>query len=245
MGMLHEAMQFYHCINKAATPADIAEIMTDITQALGFQYFALTQHVADPGRQAIHIHNYPEQWANIYAADRLSLSDPVHRACDRTSWGFQWAAIPSLVPMSRKDKEQLLRGRKAGIGDGFTVPAGIRGEPPGSCTFANASNVSLRQDVLFVAQLVGSYAFHMARQLISVKSASTGTVTITDRQRDCVRWAARGKGDWEISQILGISKETATSHVKGACARYQVNKRIALIGPMLDDGTLTISDLFP
>jgi len=34
-----------------------------------------------------------------------------------------------------------------------------------------------------------------------------------------------------------------TSHIKEACARYQVNKRILLVGRTLGDGTLTINDI--
>lgn len=243
MSMLHNAMQFLDCINKAATPDEMAGTMAEIAQQLGFQYFALTHHVADPRRDGIYIHNYPDHWSETYATHKLGLSDPVHRACHRTNWAFRWTMIPRLIPLTRKDREHLLRGREAGIGDGYTVPVSVNGEAPGSCSFANATDLPMRADVLLVAELVGSYAFKVAREFTSRKPMCTGEAIITDRQRDCAQWAARGKSDWEISQILGISKETATSHIKGACARYQVNKRITLIGRMLEDGTLTINDI--
>ena len=245
MSILHDAMHFLHCINQVRTPDEMAGTMAEIAQQLGFQYFALTHHVAGAGQTGIYIHNYPDHWAEFYAANALSLSDPVHRACHRASWGFRWAMMSSLIPMTRRDKEHLKRGYDAGIGDGYTVPVSVAGEAPGSCSFANATDLPIREDTLAAAQLVGAYAFHRARQLQSLRPLAAEKMAITDRQRDCVRWAARGKSDWEISRILGISKETATSHIKGACARYQVHKRIALIGPMLDDGTLTISDLVP
>ncbi|MBB5720345.1 DNA-binding CsgD family transcriptional regulator [Stakelama sediminis] len=43
---------------------------------------------------------------------------------------------------------------------------------------------------------------------------------LTRRQRDCLIWAARGKGDWEISRILGVSEETVAKHFRAACERY-------------------------
>ena len=67
---------------------------------------------------------------------------------------------------------------------------------------------------------------------------------MTDRQRDCVMWAARGKGDWEISRILEVSEETVARHIKQACARYDVNKRTLLAIRTLFDGTLTFTDIF-
>src|SRR3546814_7855465 len=65
---------------------------------------------------------------------------------------------------------------------------------------------------------------------------------LTDRQRDCVLWAARGKGDWEISRILGVGEETVARHIKLGCARYGVNKRTLLAIRALFDGTLTRSE---
>jgi len=59
-----------------------------------------------------------------------------------------------------------------------------------------------------------------------------------------VLWVARGKGDWEIGRILGVSEETVARHVKQACARYGVNKRTLLAIRTLFDGTLTFSDIF-
>ena len=73
---------------------------------------------------------------------------------------------------------------------------------------------------------------------------ATPRPVLTDRQRDCVLWVARGKSDWEISLILGIREETVARHIKQACERYGVNKRTYLVILALFDGTLTFSDIF-
>jgi LuxR family quorum-sensing system transcriptional regulator CciR len=66
---------------------------------------------------------------------------------------------------------------------------------------------------------------------------------LTDRQRDCVVWAARGKSDWEIAQILGISHETVIQHLKQARERYGVTKRTMLAVSALFDGTISFIDV--
>ena len=66
---------------------------------------------------------------------------------------------------------------------------------------------------------------------------------LTDRQRDCVLWAARGKSDWEISRILGVGQETVIRHLKQARERYGVSKRTSLAIRALFDGTLTFTDI--
>ena len=67
---------------------------------------------------------------------------------------------------------------------------------------------------------------------------------LTDRQRDCVLWAARGKSDWEISRILDVGEETVIRHVKQARERYGVQKRSLLIIRALFDGLFCFDDIF-
>ena len=66
---------------------------------------------------------------------------------------------------------------------------------------------------------------------------------LTDRQRECLTWAARGKSDWEISRILGISHETVSDHLKQARERYGVGKRTLLTVHALFDGTIAFFDV--
>ena len=65
---------------------------------------------------------------------------------------------------------------------------------------------------------------------------------LSDRQRDCIYWAARGKSDWEISKILGISHDTAIQYMKEARGRYGVGNRTQLAIHALFDGALTFTD---
>ncbi len=69
------------------------------------------------------------------------------------------------------------------------------------------------------------------------------SLQLTDRQRDCVVWVARGKSDWEISRILGLSPETVTEYLKRARERYGVSKRTMLAVHALFDGTISFTDV--
>jgi LuxR family quorum sensing-dependent transcriptional regulator len=48
---------------------------------------------------------------------------------------------------------------------------------------------------------------------------------LTDRQRECLSWAASGKTDWEISQILGLSHRTVQEHLSRCIAKLQATNR--------------------
>jgi LuxR family quorum-sensing system transcriptional regulator CciR len=245
---LHEVVQQFASLVEAAGDADeLAKALLAITRELGFQYFALAHHldVLSAGEGAIRLHNYPPKWADYYDAKALGVSDPVHRASHVTSLGFRWSQMPRMIALTARDQRILALGREHGIGEGFTVPAHVPGEARGSCSFASEADRPIEDAMLPVAQLAGAFAFEAARRLWSGRGQrDVQAPQLTDRQRDCVLWVARGKGDWEISRILGVSEETVARHIKQACERYGVNKRTLLAIRTLFDGTLSFTDLF-
>lgn len=213
---------------------------------MGFRYFALTHHVdfsLEP-ELAIRLHNYPSHWEEWFDERQLGRFDPIHRASHVASVGFHWSQVPELIRMTPGDHEVLKEARKFGIREGFTIPAHVPGEFKGSCSFAVGKDDPFPTDNILVAQLVGGLAFEAARRLSLPARAPTPASPLTDRQRDCVLWAARGKTDWEIAQILGVSHETVIQHLKHARERYGVRKRAHLAVMALFDGSICFSDIF-
>jgi LuxR family quorum-sensing system transcriptional regulator CciR len=221
----------------------LAAALSEIALQLGFRYFALTHHV-DVRRSstAIRIHNYPAGWAEWFDEKSLGGSDPVHRASNVTSVGFAWSRLPELVALTEKDRKILELARKQGIGDGFTVPAHVPGEAHGSCSFACAAGEQLIDEHLPLLQLVGAFAFEAARRMRR-RRFSPAPVQLTDRQRECVMLAARGKSDWEIARVLGVSEATVGEHLRHAYARYGVGKRTLVAVHALFDGTIGFLDV--
>lgn len=245
MGTQARIERFARLIAGVDSMDDLSVAMSAITADLGFDHYALTHHVdVRVGGQANRLHDYPERWADYYDRHGLGVTDPVHRASHRTSIGFQWSQIDQLVPLTPADRLILARGRNEGIGDGFTVPAHVPGEARGSCSFANEEGKPIGGETLALAQLAGAFAFEAARRLWRTRDQGTEPAAVlTDRQRDCVLWAARGKGDWEIGRILGVSQVTVAMHIKQARERYGVQKRSLVAIRALFDGTLSFDDI--
>jgi DNA-binding CsgD family transcriptional regulator len=248
-GAMHafdRAESFLREIAAAADPAALADCLAAISRELGFSYFALSHHVdvRTALEPAIRLHNYPDDWVEYYDSRKLGVSDPVHRASHLTSVGFAWSDIPGLISLTPGDLEILERAEGQGIGNGFTVPANVPGESNGSCSFASPRGTSLRAEEFPIAQLVGSFAFEAARKLWRMRSPVTEPFArLTDRQRECVLWMARGKSDWEISQILGITHETVIRHLKHARERYGVSKRTMVAIQALFEGAFSFNDV--
>jgi len=236
---------FVRAVGELASEEELAALLEAISAEMGFHYFALTHHVdvrEAPG-QAIRLHNYPAGWVDYFDEQKLGPSDPVHRASHLTTVGFTWSDLDRLIPLTPRDHDILALAGSVGIGDGFTVPAHVPGESNGSCSFAIRTGETLPAEQLPVAHLVGAFAFEAARRVWRIRETAAPPPRLTDRQRDCLLWAARGKSDWEISRILDIGEQTVIQHLKSARDRYGVGKRTQLIVQALFDGTISFLDV--
>lgn len=66
---------------------------------------------------------------------------------------------------------------------------------------------------------------------------------LSPRQIECVALVAQGKSDWEIGQILGLSRDTVHEYVEAARQRYGVRRRTQLVLWAVRDGHLNIDAL--
>jgi LuxR family transcriptional regulator, quorum-sensing system regulator CciR len=209
----------------------LAHELAGVTVAMGFTYFSLMHHIHPSRwkRNAIALHNCPEEWAFVYADKRLYANDPILHACSQTNVGFVWDDLPDLIEMTERRQKVLRLFHDAGVGSGVTIPAHVPGEPMGSCTFATRQGQPFPVDNILAAQLAGAFAFQSARRIVGlIRDDATAARPLTPRQRDCLIWAMRGKTDSEIAQILGLSAETVTQHINMARDRYGVAKRMQL-----------------
>ncbi|MFA6117599.1 MAG: LuxR family transcriptional regulator [Sphingomonas sp.] len=237
---------FVDSARSATSEAELFNLLFHCCEAIGIRYFALVHHV-DFGLDtapAIRLHNYPETWQHWFDENRLGRSDPIHRASQLTCAGFAWSAVPSMITLTPMDRSVLAQARIVGIGDGYTVPANVPGEFTGSCSFAMDPGIPFPRHLHSAAQVLAGNAFDAARRLANIRRIwPAPDRPITDRQRACLLWSARGKTDWETSQILGISKGTVIQHLKHARERYDVHKTGELSIRALHDGMIAFSEV--
>ena len=218
MSRLSDVQSFIDQSRQRLDPAELDALLQSVTREMGFDHFALIHHVDlkpfeyELGHMAtgqlIALSDYPEDWVAQYIGEDIVTYDPVLLACHRTNVGFAWSDIPNLIELKRPHLRQLERGRRAGIGDGFTVPSNVPGEATGSCNFVVRTGHELPLNQLMMAQLIGSYAFEAARSIITHSRTTTkfNETKLTPRQIDCIVLIGKGKTDWEISKILGITE---------------------------------------
>lgn len=156
---------------------------------------------------------WPEPWREEYFDDKHWKDDPVADRVLSARQPFFWSEIPA-------------RGRGARVMDaaachslrnGFTIP--IWG-PGGAVSCISMAGPQCR----FPER--GRQAIHLMATYVHMKATELKPLDwrvmrdplggLTERERECLRWAAAGKTDWEIATILRISENTANRHVTSA-----------------------------
>ena len=224
-------------VTAAGGAKDMIELRTlvdDACRELGFDYYALVNHIrfGRPTSEYVRLTNYPAEWVAILRQhDRVV--DPVLKYAEKTSTGFRWREMRTSSKLSESERSVFRQAFRHGIGDGFTVPNHVPGEAFGSCHFAVRAGRPFPEQNVYAVQTIGSFAFEAARRLIAAQAQPSerylDPAPLTDRQRECLIFAARGKSDSVIAQLLAIRPRTVNEHIEAAKRRYCVATRSQLM----------------
>jgi LuxR family quorum-sensing system transcriptional regulator CciR len=230
LGLIQE---FVHAAHKVDAMAGLKELVGDASRDLGFDYYALIQHVRFglPSRH-VRLTNYPIQWL-AYVREQTRLHDPVLRAAERASSGFTWDKLDRLVTLTRQEQDYMQRAARHGVAQGYTVPNHVPGETFGSCHFVIRPDRDFPAESISAAQALGNFAFEAARRLLTERGESSEAwiqpAPLSERQRECLLFVAKGKSDSIIGQLLNIKPRTVNEHIEAAKRRYSVATRSQLL----------------
>lgn len=254
MSQYDDVQCFVDASQKVTNPEELFGLTQEVSREMGFDHFALIRHSDMPAtrlegplvtRDLIALSDYPSDWVDQYLGEHMVRDDPVVHASRQSLAGFAWDRIGELIELTAAQRRINERARRAGIVDGFSVPLHVPGEPSGSCNFAVGPGRAVPRQNFLMAQLVGSFAFTAARRLArrTGDAPARRRVKLTPRLRDCIELAGRGKSDWEIAQILGLTQATVTTYMQRARALYDVSTRMQVVLMALGDGEIALSDL--
>ncbi|HEX8308864.1 MAG TPA: LuxR family transcriptional regulator [Allosphingosinicella sp.] len=217
---------------KAASMADLRAIIESAVHQLGFDYFAIVHHVlfGRPEDEHVRLTNYPLEWVG-YVREMPKLTDPVVRAAERMSSGFKWDQLDSLLSVTPAEADYMREAARHGICQGYTVPNHVPGETFGSCSFSVRDGKPFPDASISAAQALGSFAFEAARKLVRQRPGEIyfQPAPLSDRQRECLLFVARGKSDSVIADLLAIRPKTVNEHIEAAKRRYSVATRSQLL----------------
>ena len=133
--------------------------------------------------------------------------------------------------LTRQQELLLSRCATNGIADGFTVPLHA---PQADATHAASCTVipdapTLPVEHFAAVQWMAPALFEAARSERARLNVVQHERSLSDRERECLLFAARGKSDWVVGRILGISERTVHNHIENAKRRLRVTTRVQAV----------------
>ncbi len=239
--MKRSFQEFTDAIHTADDEIGFARIGRRITERLGFRWFAYLR-ISDDTRTLIS--SYPKSWTDRYFDLGYQQIDPVLRRARLESELFSWGGSFPTAIGNREQRKFFDEAMTFGIKSGITVP--IRSGFGRMAAFTMASDEStaavqrLLKDGRDVCQLVGLY-FHahaMARVGAGVSQPAGEGGVLTQRERQCLAWAARGKTVADTAILVGIAPRTVVFHLEKARQRLNASSIAQCVAEAMRRGLL-------
>jgi LuxR family quorum sensing-dependent transcriptional regulator len=164
---------------------------------------------------------WPVQWYWRYVSQNHMQHDPVMRRMNSAPGPFRWSqTYDAAKPEGRRVLDEA---GTFGFRDGLAVPIHrTDGSVAGVSIATRLYELSPRDERgLHLASLY----LHAKVASLRVGAAAPPVPHLTPRERECLQWVAAGKTDWEISQILNISEQTAHGYVQNALRKLGARTR--------------------
>jgi len=224
-------MAHWDAAERIEAGADIAAVAAAFAAAIapyGYAHSVLAAFLpTDRGPPPyVFFANTPDVWRQTYLDNNMSAVDSVIAESRRRIAPFTWAELLAMRPEPPEEQPLSAFTDAWGLEDGFVVP--IHG--PGGYV-AVASLLSTRElppptpEQRAWLYMVSFLAHERCRALTGVDPGSQLSAPLSMRERDCLRWVAAGKSDWEIGRILGIAPTTVKFHIDRARNKLGVHSR--------------------
>jgi LuxR family quorum sensing-dependent transcriptional regulator len=232
------SLDFAEVLPTCATIAEVSAAFGDAILRHG--YSASAGRVALDGRGGatrMLFRNWPTGWSNLSDSRGYSASSIMFAAARRRARPFTWAEARHAVALTGPARDVWDLAADWGWQDGLVVP--LHG-PRGS--FAMISMATRETDLdpgpagQTLLRMLAVLGHERMLALSGTTAAASPQPSLSPRERDCLRWIADGKTDWEIGQILSISATTVKFHADGARRKLGARTRAQAVARLILSG---------
>lgn len=234
MGHYDRSFEFIERLKAAQTPEEICRSLLSVTSNYGLTAL-LAGSIMEPetsregARNRVVLCNWPSTWSDAFIAadfpgDHPAMSEIGALQASIADRNRSAATADALQAMPDGLHVRDVVAFSLVAPDGTLVGASLGGEAAYS-----ASDLRL-------ILLLSTYAIGRTMQMLAAGEAGGDEVRLTARERECLRWAARGKSEWEIGAILGISEHTSEKHLISARAKLRATNRVQAVAEAIRRG---------
>lgn len=230
MANLDETLSYIDKLRRARSTAEVCDALVGATSRFGVGT-VLAGLMPGPGARSgnlssrVLLWDWPREWFDHYEALNYIESDPVIAYLRTHRRAVQWNVAMSEMGGDREGRLVFSEARAFGLNDGYAVPM-ITIEGDIVMISLGGEEVDFDAAATDTISLLATFAAGRALEISAGGSAYSDMPALTAREIECMRWAAVGKSEWEISQILGISEHTAEKHLLNAKRKLRATNRV-------------------
>ena len=223
--------RFIEETNSAQTEEDVSTLFANVLQEFGYDRFCYSLITDHPslGLRAQHglVQNYPSDWMQHYACHHYEKIDPVPLYGVSMSRPFTWDSLLDAWRLSREQTRVMNEAKEAKLLDGIAIPIfGYNSELAGIGMASSSGGV--RPDANLLSKLRAlSSQFHLAYTELKRNNThhDKEKIQLTGREKEILLWAAAGKSDSVIADILGVTHATIRFHMSNIFKKLNANER--------------------
>jgi LuxR family transcriptional regulator, activator of conjugal transfer of Ti plasmids len=212
--------QFIQNVTMHDNASEIERLLRTTLDQYGFPCFAyLSFAQRGDDDDTLAITSYPSPWVQQYCANRYDRIDPVIARSIATTLPFAWSSDQFETDLTNKQKGFLEEAREFGIRHGVTFPIHDRQGKVATLTLATCGSRSAFDGrVEQYRHELHLIAIYLHAQLRNVTPAPIAPIRpcLTQRERSCLQWAARGKSALDTAEIISVSRRTVVFHTENA-----------------------------
>ncbi|MBK5920019.1 hypothetical protein CCR80_03065 [Rhodothalassium salexigens] len=226
-GAAPDALAVVDRLDAAQSREALDALALDYVRQAGFDGYYYIRY--DTGVGFSSLDHRPPAWLDHYRREGLLHADPVTlRVCAEVT-PFRWEEAFAGRRHDLAWMRRYLVSRDYGLAEGFNVP--IHGNGFDRATFCVFGADTRRfQEALRAhrgAIKALAHSFHNAYERLH--RSSPPPLTLSPREVECLHWAAEGKTNGEIADILSISANTVNAHMAGAARKLGTATRIQTV----------------
>ncbi|PCJ95220.1 MAG: LuxR family transcriptional regulator [Zetaproteobacteria bacterium] len=190
-----------------------------------------------------YINNYPDDWLSHYFENDFDRFDPVLTYGRQNLGTFSWDEMEGKMSMTKKQKVCLNLGSEAKLFNGtFTPlwgPHRFAGVSLASTEKTDACHYDAKTRDIITAYCNHFYlVFQRLQQVTKIKNEEYDNLFLSFLEKEVLTWAAQGKSDNDIADIMTISSFTVNYHFRNIFKKLKSNNRIVAISKAISLGLI-------
>ncbi len=204
-----------HELCEAGSLDDLRGVLGRLFSGLGIAQYAFVRVDSTVlGTAPLLVSNHQACWQQLYRTHGYQCIDPFVRHARCCALPFLWRDVGVRVSCCASDAAFLACARRHGIDvcRGASIPVHVRGEQLALLSISQGIGSGRGRDICIRDALLLSGVATTLHLRVGQLMADCRHRSLTRRERECLLWASRGKGQEEIALIFGLRPRTVRFH---------------------------------